>query len=205
MPENAAAGKIRHVQRLRSPSLVVVGAAQRDQWIAVLADVDYATMEGGASGEGDRAKRYSVMLTQDDGQRARFSFNTTGGWQVQQSSSARKFIARASARRGHGEETLDLSRVTEIGVGRTRKRISARLHDGRHAVGAITCSISPSVRGALALARSQDVICAVARRTEGDERERVLKMKRDGERVLLVSWAAGHDRRPGELVDEAGA
>ena len=46
---------------------------------ALQADVDYATMEGllfRLKGDG---KRYSVMLTQDDGQRFRFSFNTTGG------------------------------------------------------------------------------------------------------------------------------
>jgi len=48
------------------------------------------------------------------------------------------------------------------------------------------------------------VSCFGAGLEEGEERERVLKMKRDGERVLRNSGVGYTIVRPGELVDEAG-
>ena len=99
---------------------------------ALQADVDYATMEGllfRLKGDG---KRYSVMLTQDDGQRFRFSFNTTGGWQVIRML-FHKFIneGETSGRRRRGDARF-IARDGDWRSVRREKESARRLHDGRH-------------------------------------------------------------------------
>ena len=172
------------------------------------ADVDYATMEGllfRLKGDG---KRYSVMLTQDDGQRFRFSFNTTGGWQVIRMP-FHKFVNEGETSWGaDGEATLDLARVTDIGV-----RFDARKNQRDVSMTDVmsgsnnTFDLTLEYVKAIPRGEEPDVIlvsCFGAGLEEGEEKERVLKMKRDGERVLRNSGVGYTIVRPGELVDEAG-
>ncbi len=175
---------------------------------ALQADVDYATMEGllfRLKGDG---KRYSVMLTQDDGQRFRFSFNTTGGWQVIRMP-FHKFINEGETSWGaDGEETLDLSRVTEIGVRFDAKK-NQRDVSMTDVMSGSNNMFNLTLEYVKAIPRGEEpdvilVSCFGAGLEEGEERERVLKMKRDGERVLRNSGVGYTIVRPGELVDEAG-
>ena len=175
---------------------------------ALQADVDYATMEGllfRLKGDG---KRYSVMLTQDDGQRFRFSFNTTGGWQVIRMP-FHKFVNEGETSWGDdGEATLDLSRVTEIGVRFDAKK-NQRDVSMTDVMGGSNNMFNLTLEYVKAIPRGEEpdvilVSCFGAGLEEGEERERVLKMKRDGERVLRNSGVGYTIVRPGELVDEAG-
>ena len=175
---------------------------------ALQADVDYATMEGllfRLKGDG---KRYSVMLTQDDGQRFRFSFNTTGGWQVIRMP-FHKFVNEGETSWGaDGEETLDLSRVTEIGVRFDAKK-NQRDVSMTDVMSGSNNMFNLTLEYVKAIPRGEEpdvilVSCFGAGLEEGEERERVLKMKRDGERVLRNSGVGYTIVRPGELVDEAG-
>ena len=175
---------------------------------ALQADVDYATMEGllfRLKGDG---KRYSVMLTQDDGQRFRFSFNTTGGWQVIRMP-FHKFVNEGETSWGaDGEATLDLSRVTEIGVRFDAKK-NQRDVSMTDVMSGSNNMFNLTLEYVKAIPRGEEpdvilVSCFGAGLEEGEERERVLKMKRDGERVLRNSGVGYTIVRPGELVDEAG-
>jgi len=172
------------------------------------ADVDYATMEGllfRLKGDG---KRYSVMLTQDDGQRFRFSFNTTGGWQVIRMP-FHKFVNEGETSWGaDGEATLDLTRVTDVGV-RFDARKNQRDVSMTDVMSGSNNMFDLTLEYVKAIPRGEEpdvilVSCFGAGLEEGEEKERVLKMKRDGERVLRNSGVGYTIVRPGELVDEAG-
>ena len=172
------------------------------------ADVDYATMEGllfRLKGDG---KRYSVMLTQDDGQRFRFSFNTTGGWQVIRMP-FHKFVNEGETSWGaDGEATLDLARVTDIGV-RFDARKNQRDVSMTDVMSGSNNMFDLTLEYVKAIPRGEEpdvilVSCFGAGLEEGEDKERVLKMKRDGERVLRNSGVGYTIVRPGELVDEAG-
>ena len=153
-------------------------------------------------------KRYSVMLTQDDGQRFRFSFNTTGGWQVIRMP-FHKFVNEGETSWGaDGEATLDLSRVTEIGVRFDAKK-NQRDVSMTEVMSGSNNMFNLTLEYVKAIPRGEEpdvilVSCFGAGLEEGEERERVLKMKRDGERVLRNSGVGYTIVRPGELVDEAG-
>ena len=172
------------------------------------ADVDYATMEGllfRLKGDG---KRYSVMLTQDDGLRFRFSFNTTGGWQVIRMP-FHKFVNEGETSWGaDGEATLDLARVTDIGV-RFDARKNQRDVSMTDVMSGSNNMFDLTLEYVKAIPRGEEpdvilVSCFGAGLEEGEDKERVLKMKRDGERVLRNSGVGYTIVRPGELVDEAG-
>jgi len=172
------------------------------------ADVDFSAKEGllfRLKGDG---KRYSVMLTQDDGSKFRFSFNTTGGWQVIRMP-FHKFVSEGKTSWGDdGDAILDLKRIEKIGV-----RFDARKNQHETTMSDVMSgnnnmfNLTLEYVKAIPKGEEPDVIlvsCFGAGLEEGEEKERILKIKRDGERVLRNSGVGYTIVRPGELVEEAG-
>jgi hypothetical protein len=172
------------------------------------ADVDFSAKEGllfRLKGDG---KRYSVMLTQDDGSKFRFSFNTTGGWQVIRMP-FHKFVSEGKTSWGDdGDAILDLKRIEKIGV-----RFDARKNQRETTMSDVMSgnnnmyNLTLEYVKAIPKGEEPDVIlvsCFGAGLEEGEEKERILKIKRDGERVLRNSGVGYTIVRPGELVEEAG-
>ena len=172
------------------------------------ADVDFSAKEGllfRLKGDG---KRYSVMLTQDDGSKFRFSFNTTGGWQVIRMP-FHKFVSEGKTSWGDdGDAILDLKRIEKIGV-----RFDARKNQRDTTMSDVMSgsnnmfNLTLEYVKAIPKGEEPDIIlvsCFGAGLEEGEEKERILKIKRDGERVLRNSGVGYTIVRPGELVEEAG-
>ena len=172
------------------------------------AEVDYATKEGllfRLKGDG---KRYSVVLTQDDGSKFRFSFNTTGGWQVIRTP-FHKFVNEGETTYGEdGDDILDLRRISRIGL-----RFDARKNQRDVSMSDVMSGsnnrfdLTLEYVKAIPKGEEPDVIlvsCFGAGLEDGDEKDRILKAKRDGERVLRNSGVGYTIVRPGELVEEAG-
>ena len=172
------------------------------------ADIDYATKEGllfRLKGDG---KRYSVVLTQENGSKFRFSFNTTGGWQVIRMP-FHKFVNEGETTYGEdGKEILDLRQISRIGL-RFDARKNQRDATMSDVMSGSNNKFDLTVEYVKAMPKGEEpdvilVSCFGAGLAEGEEKERILKHKRDGERVLRNSGVGYTIIRPGELVEEAG-
>lgn len=172
------------------------------------APVDFSTKEGLLFRFRGDGKRYSVVLTQEDGAKFRFSFNTTGGWQIVRMP-FHKFVNEGETSWGDdGNKVLDLKQVKTIGV-----RFDAKKNQRDNSVADIMAgsnnkfSLTLEYVKAIPKGEEPDVIlvsCFGAGLKEGEEKDRILKYKRDGERILRNSGVGYTIVRPGVVLDEAG-
>lgn len=172
------------------------------------ADVDFSNKEGLLFRFKGDGKRYSVVLTQTNGSRFRFSFNTTGGWQVIRMP-FHKFVSEGETSWGDdGEEVLDLKSIAKIGLRfDAKKNQRDNTMDGLLSGSNNKFDLTLEYVKAIPKGEEPDVIlvsCFGAGLEDGEDKERILKMKRDGERVLRNSGVGYTIVRPGELIDEAG-
>jgi len=172
------------------------------------ADVDFSNKEGLLFRFKGDGKRYSVVLTQENGSKFRFSFNTTGRWQVVRMP-FHKFVNEGETSWGDdGDEVLDLKQVKSIGL-----RFDAKKNQRDNSVADVMAGsnnkfdLTLEYVKAIPKGEEPDVIlvsCFGAGLEEGEDKDRVLKYKRDGERVLRNSGVGYTIVRPGLLLDEAG-
>jgi hypothetical protein len=172
------------------------------------ADVDYSNKEGLLFRFKGDGKRYSVVLTQTNGSKFRFSFNTTGGWQVIRMP-FHKFVNEGETSWGDdGDEVLDLKSIAKIGLRfDAKKNQRDNTMDGLLSGSNNKFDLTLEYVKAIPKGEEPDVIlvsCFGAGLEDGEDKERILKMKRDGERVLRNSGVGYTVVRPGELIDEAG-
>lgn len=172
------------------------------------ADVDFSNKEGLLFRFKGDGKRYSVVLAQANGSKFRFSFNTTGGWQVIRMP-FHKFVSEGETSWGaDGEEVLDLKSIAKIGLRfDAKKNQRDNTMDGLLSGSNNKFDLTLEYVKAIPKGEEPDVIlvsCFGAGLEDGEDKERILKMKRDGERVLRNSGVGYTVVRPGELIDEAG-
>ena len=172
------------------------------------ADVDFSNKEGLLFRFKGDGKRYSVVLTQTNGSKFRFSFNTTGGWQVIRMP-FHKFVNEGETSWGDdGDEVLDLQSIAKIGLRfDAKKNQRDNTMDGLLSGSNNMFDLTLEYVKAIPKGEEPDVIlvsCFGAGLEDGEDKDRILKMKRDGERVLRNSGVGYTVVRPGELIDEAG-
>ena len=162
-------------------------------------------------------KRYSVSLTERNGRTFIAPFTTTGKWQVVRipfSQFRPEVFNRAFNEGGDADlgPPLDLNEVERIGI-RFEARNQSATKAGAGWMSELDSPSSNSFAMALEyiklLPKGEEtdfvlVSCGGAGMPEGEERDKAVASKRQGERVLRNSGVGYTIVRPGNLVEEAG-